>query len=73
MGSLHPVYPLVRAGQQRSVSSLDWDRRFDPTFGWMHYVVVNGRVIYEDGRLTGELPGQVLRGAAYTVSKAAAA
>jgi hypothetical protein len=26
----------------------------------MHYVVVNGRVIYEDGRLTGELPGQVL-------------
>jgi N-acyl-D-aspartate/D-glutamate deacylase len=39
----------------------------------MHYVVVNGRVIYEDGRLTGELPGQVLRGAAYRVSEAVAA
>jgi N-acyl-D-amino-acid deacylase len=31
----------------------------------MHYTVVNGRVIYEDGHLTGDLPGQVLRGAAY--------
>ena len=39
----------------------------------MHYVVVNGRVIYEDGRLTGELPGQVLRGAAYRASEAASA
>ena len=39
----------------------------------MHYVVVNGRVIYEDGRLTGELPGQVLRGGAYRASEAAAA
>lgn len=27
--------------------------------------IVNGRVIYEDGRLTGDLPGQVLRGGAY--------
>jgi N-acyl-D-amino-acid deacylase len=39
----------------------------------MHYTVVNGRVIYEDGKLTGELPGQVLRGAAYRASEAAAA
>lgn len=39
----------------------------------MHYVVVNGRVIYADGRLTGELPGQVLRGAAYRAAEAAAA
>jgi N-acyl-D-amino-acid deacylase len=31
----------------------------------MHYTVVNGQVIYEDGKLSGELPGQVLRGAAY--------
>jgi N-acyl-D-aspartate/D-glutamate deacylase len=31
----------------------------------MHYTVVNGRVIYEDGHLSGDLPGQVLRGAAY--------
>ena len=28
----------------------------------MHYTIVNGRVIYEDGRLSGELPGQILRG-----------
>jgi N-acyl-D-amino-acid deacylase len=31
----------------------------------MHYVVVNGRVICEDGQPTGDLPGQVLRGSAY--------
>jgi N-acyl-D-aspartate/D-glutamate deacylase len=39
----------------------------------MHYVVVNGRVIYQDGKLTGELPGQILRGAAYRRSEAVAA
>ena len=32
----------------------------------MHYTVVNGQVIYDDGALSGDLPGQVLRGAAYT-------
>lgn len=31
----------------------------------VHYTVVNGRVIFEDGRLSGDLPGQVLRGPAY--------
>ena len=31
----------------------------------MHYTIVNGQVIYEDGRLSGDLPGQVLRGGAY--------
>jgi N-acyl-D-aspartate/D-glutamate deacylase len=31
----------------------------------MHFTVVNGRVIQEDGRLSGELPGQVLRGSAH--------
>ena len=31
----------------------------------MHYTVVNGRVVQEDGRLSGDLPGHVLRGAAY--------
>jgi len=31
----------------------------------MHYTVVNGRVICEDGRLSGDLPGQVLRTPAY--------
>jgi N-acyl-D-aspartate/D-glutamate deacylase len=32
----------------------------------VHYTIVNGQVIYEDGHLTGALPGHVLRGAAYT-------
>ncbi|MBV9120449.1 MAG: amidohydrolase family protein [Chloroflexi bacterium] len=31
----------------------------------MHFTIVNGKVICEDGRLTGDLPGKVLRGAAY--------
>jgi N-acyl-D-aspartate/D-glutamate deacylase len=31
----------------------------------MHYTVVNGRVICENGRVTGELPGRVLRTSAY--------
>jgi N-acyl-D-aspartate/D-glutamate deacylase len=31
----------------------------------MHYVVVNGRIILEDGRLSGDLPGQVLRSSAH--------
>jgi N-acyl-D-aspartate/D-glutamate deacylase len=30
----------------------------------MHCTIVNGRPIYEDGRLTGELPGKILRGTA---------
>ncbi len=39
----------------------------------MHYVVVNGHVIYEDGRLSGDLPGQVLRGSAARARTGAAA
>ena len=31
----------------------------------VHYTIVNGTVIQEDSKLTGDLPGQVLRGAAY--------
>ena len=31
----------------------------------MHYTLVNGRVICEDGKITGELPGHVLRNSAY--------
>jgi N-acyl-D-aspartate/D-glutamate deacylase len=31
----------------------------------IHYTIVNGRVIFEDGSLTGDLPGQVLRGTAH--------
>lgn len=38
----------------------------------MHYTVVNGTVIHEEGRMSGELPGQVLRGPLYREQKAAA-
>lgn len=38
----------------------------------LHYTIVNGRVIHEDGRMTGELPGQVIRGPLYREQKAAA-
>jgi N-acyl-D-aspartate/D-glutamate deacylase len=38
----------------------------------MHYTVVNGQVIHQDGRMTGDLPGQVLRGPLYRQQKAAA-
>ncbi|HVH91747.1 MAG TPA: amidohydrolase family protein, partial [Candidatus Acidoferrum sp.] len=38
----------------------------------MHYTIVNGTVIHEDGRMSGELPGQVLRGPLYREQKAAA-
>jgi N-acyl-D-amino-acid deacylase len=38
----------------------------------MHYTIVNGKVIHEEGRMSGELPGQVLRGALYREQKAAA-
>jgi N-acyl-D-aspartate/D-glutamate deacylase len=31
----------------------------------VQYTIVNGRPIYEEGRLTGDLPGQVIRGTAY--------
>lgn len=39
----------------------------------IHYTIVNGRPIYEEGRLTGELPGQLLRGSSYRGRQAAAA
>ncbi len=39
----------------------------------MHYTIVNGKVICEDGKITGELPGQVLRSSAYRAREAAAA
>ncbi|MGH7834264.1 MAG: N-acyl-D-amino-acid deacylase family protein [Candidatus Binatia bacterium] len=39
----------------------------------IHYTIVNGRVILEDGRLSGELPGKVMRGSAYQGHKAIAA
>ncbi len=38
----------------------------------MHYTIVNGRVIHENGRMTGDLPGQVIRGPLYRRQKAAA-
>src|SRR5262245_5163931 len=39
----------------------------------MHYTVVNGRVICEGEKVTGELPGQVLRNSGYGAREAAAA
>jgi N-acyl-D-amino-acid deacylase len=38
----------------------------------MHYTIVNGKVIHEDGRMSGDLPGQVLRGPLYRAQKVAA-
>jgi N-acyl-D-aspartate/D-glutamate deacylase len=38
----------------------------------MHYTVVNGTVINDHGRMTGDLPGQVMRGPLYRQHKAAA-
>jgi len=39
----------------------------------VYYTIVNGQVIYQDGRYTGELPGQILRGPLYQERQAAAA
>ena len=39
----------------------------------IHCTIVNGNVIYENGQLSGDLPGHVLRGSAYTGERAAAA
>ncbi|HWP58080.1 MAG TPA: amidohydrolase family protein [Candidatus Acidoferrales bacterium] len=39
----------------------------------IHWTIVNGRPVYENGRLTGDLPGQVLRGSAYRGRGAVAA
>jgi len=38
----------------------------------MHYTIVNGTVINDQGRMTGDLPGHVLRGPLYRQQKAAA-
>lgn len=38
----------------------------------MNYTIVNGTVINDHGRMTGELPGQVMRGPLYRQHKAAA-
>ena len=38
----------------------------------MHYTIVNGTVINDHARMTGDLPGQVLRGPLYRQQKAAA-
>jgi N-acyl-D-amino-acid deacylase len=38
----------------------------------MVYTIVNGTVIYDHGRMTGDLPGQILRGPLYREQKAAA-
>ncbi len=50
-----------------------------PAGGWrfreladgVHYTIVNGQVIIEDGQLTGALPGRVVRNSRYSVGAAA--
>ena len=39
----------------------------------VHFTIVNGTVIYEDGKLSGDLPGKVLRGSAYAGKREAVA
>lgn len=48
-------------------------RRLAQRSDGVYYTIVNGTVIHEDGTLSGELPGQVLRGAAYKARQASAA
>ncbi len=63
----------VRAHEAEWVQDYPADtRRLIQRADGMHYTIVNGRVINEDGRLSGDLPGQVLRGSAYRARAAAA-
>jgi N-acyl-D-amino-acid deacylase len=39
----------------------------------VQFTIVNGRVVYAEGRLSGDLPGEVLRGSAFRMRHAAAA
>ena len=39
----------------------------------VHYTIVNGTIVQQDGALSGDLPGQVLRGAAYSALQTVAA
>ena len=46
-------------------------KRFAQRSEGIHTTIVNGRSIYEDGRLTGDLPGEVMRGTAWRMRHAA--
>jgi N-acyl-D-aspartate/D-glutamate deacylase len=48
-------------------------RRLSQRAEGVHYTIVNGTVVQQDGALSGDLPGQVMRGAAYTARQSAAA
>ncbi len=54
----------VNAGEPEWVTDFPANTRrlAQPSVG-LHYTVVNGEVVYEDGRLSGALAGHVLRGA----------
>jgi len=39
----------------------------------VHFTIVNGRVVYDEGHLSGDLPGEVLRGSAFRMRHAVAA
>jgi N-acyl-D-aspartate/D-glutamate deacylase len=61
----------VRAHEAEWVQDYPADtRRLIQRADGMHYTIVNGEVICEDGRLSGDLPGQVMRGSAYMVPAA---
>jgi N-acyl-D-amino-acid deacylase len=61
----------VRAHEAEWVQDYPADtRRLIQRADGMHYTIVNGQVVCEDGRLSGDLPGQVMRGSAYKVPAA---
>jgi N-acyl-D-amino-acid deacylase len=63
----------VRAHEAEWVQDYPADtRRLIQRSEGMHYTIVNGHVVNEDGKLSGDLPGQVMRGSAYKARAAAA-
>jgi N-acyl-D-aspartate/D-glutamate deacylase len=74
-GLLRPGYAAdVCVFNPETVRARDWEwvqdypantRRLAQKADGIEYTIVNGTVIYEGGRLTGALPGHVLRGSAY--------
>lgn len=69
---------LIREGLRADVTIFDFARLKDTaTFAQpttypvgIDYVIVNGRLVAEHGRHTGETPGQIIRGAGYRGKKA---
>jgi N-acyl-D-aspartate/D-glutamate deacylase len=74
-GLLRPGYAAdVVVFNPETVNAREWEwvqdypantKRLTQRADGIEYTIVNGTVIYEDGRLSGDLPGKVLRGSAY--------